>query len=90
MQSSEDAHDRDVSGLHTVIRMDEEAKYYLTREIADLHRRLERKDSANRDLAQENDGLDWMVLDLNDEAKDLQLRINELNQVIGDMELCGY
>jgi len=54
MQSSEDAHDRDVSGLHTVIRMDEEAKYYLTREIADLHRRLERKESANRDLAQKN------------------------------------
>jgi hypothetical protein len=43
MQSAEDVHERDVSGLHTLIRMDEEAKYYLSRAIADLHRRLEGK-----------------------------------------------
>jgi len=39
MQSAEDAHERDVSGLHMLIRMDEEAKYDLSRAIADLHRR---------------------------------------------------
>jgi len=43
LRSADDAHERDIGSSHTQIRMDVEAKYTLSPVIADLHRRVDRR-----------------------------------------------